>query len=93
MITNCKKLTRVKMFAFRNLPNLKTLIISNNANLNELEPHALGSLKNLNQLSLNMNQLSSIDSHIFSSSMSIKTIDFIGNPIKVSKQKKKKRII
>lgn len=83
MITYCKNLVRVKMFSFRNLPNLKTLIIANNPNLIELEPHAFGSLKNLNYLSLSMNQLNVIDGHIFSSSTSIKTIDFIGNPIKV----------
>jgi Leucine-rich repeat (LRR) protein len=76
------------MFAFRHLPNLKTLIIANNPNLIELEPHAFGSLRNLNYLSLSMNQLNVIDGYIFSSSTSIKTIDFIGNPIKVTKTKK-----
>lgn len=71
------------MFAFRNLPHLKTLIISNNPNLIELEPHSLGSLRNMNYLSLGMNKLSFIDGYIFSTSTSIKIIDFIGNPIKV----------
>ena len=71
------------MFAFRNLPNLKTLIISNNPNLIELEPHAFGSLRNVNYLSLSMNKLSVIDGYIFSASTSIKIIDFIGNPIQV----------
>ena len=70
------------MFAFRNLPKLKTLIINNNPKLVELEGHAFGSLRNLNFLSLSYNQLNVIDGYIFSSSTSIKTIDFIGNPIK-----------
>jgi len=70
------------MFAFRNLPKLKTLIINNNPKLVDLEGHAFGSLKNLNFLSLSYNQFSVIDGYIFSSSTSIKTIDFIGNPIK-----------
>lgn len=71
------------MFAFRNLPNLKTLIISNNPNLVELEPHSFGGLKNINFLSLVNNKLAYIDGYIFSTSSSIKIIDFIGNPIKV----------
>lgn len=71
------------MFAFRNLPNLKTLIITNNPNLIELEPHSFGSLRNINYLSLGMNKLTIIDGYIFSTSTSIKIIDFIGNPIKV----------
>ena len=71
------------MFAFRNLPNLKMLLINNNPMLTELEPHAFGDLKNLEYLSLGLNQLSVIDGHVFSFSTSIKTIEFIGNPIKV----------
>ena len=86
VITKCKQLTKIKMFAFRNLPNLKTLIISNNPNLIELEPHAFGSLRNVNYISLSMNKLSVIDGYIFSASTSIKIIDFIGNPIQVSFQ-------
>ena len=74
------------MFAFRNLPNLKTLIISNNPGLFELEPHSFGSLRNLNYLSLTMNKLNVIEGYIFSVSSSIKIIDFIGNPIKVKKK-------
>ncbi len=70
------------MFAFRNLPILKTLIISNNINLVSLEPHSLGSLRNLNYLSLSMNNLRTIDGYVFSSSTSIKRISFIGNPIR-----------
>jgi len=48
----------------------------------ELEPHAFGSLRNLNFLSLSMNHLSVIDEFIFSASTSIQVIDFIGNPIR-----------
>lgn len=71
------------MFAFRNLPDLKTLIITNNHHLTDLQPHAFGSLRNLNFLSLSMNKLQVIDGYIFSASTSIKIIDFIGNPIQV----------
>lgn len=71
------------MFAFRNLPNLKTLIISNNPGLVQLEPHSFSGLFNLNYLSLGMNQLNAIDGFLFSGSTSIRIIDFIGNPIKV----------
>ena len=83
MITNCKQLKLIKMFAFRNLQELKTLIITNNQELTELQAHAFGSLKNLNFLSLSMNRLQVIDGYIFSASTSIKIIDFIGNPIQV----------
>lgn len=72
------------MFAFRNLPQLKTLIVANNPNLIDLEPHSFGSLKNLNFLSLGNNKLSFIDSYVFSTSSSIKIIDLIGNPLKVA---------
>ncbi|RNA27834.1 leucine-rich repeat-containing 15 isoform X1, partial [Brachionus plicatilis] len=79
---HCKKLTIIRMFAFRNLPQLKTLIIANNPNLIDLEPHSFGSLKNLNFLSLVNNKLSFIDGYVFSTSWSIKIIDLIGNPLK-----------
>lgn len=82
IITNCKHLKRIKMFAFRNLPNLKTLIVANNPALSELEPHALGGLNRLDYLSVGQNNLSEIDGYVFSQSTSIKVIDFIGNPIK-----------
>jgi hypothetical protein len=82
VITHCKLLTRIRMFAFRNLPNLKVLIITNNPGLHELDAYSFGSLRNLNYLSLGANKLSVIDGYIFSVSSSIKIIDFIGNPIK-----------
>ena len=72
------------MFAFRNLPHLKMLIITDNQQLVKLEPHAFGSLRNLDKLSLSMNKLEAIDEYIFSVSSSIKVIDFIGNPIRVN---------
>ena len=84
VITYCDNLETIRMFAFRHLPNLKSLIISNNPMLIDLEPHALGNLRNLNYLSLSMNKLQIIDGYIFSTSSNIKIIDFIGNPIKVS---------
>jgi hypothetical protein len=83
VITYCDNLETIRMFAFRHLPNLKSLIISNNPMLIDLEPHALGNLRNLNYLSLSMNKLQIIDGYIFSTSSNIKIIDFIGNPIKV----------
>jgi hypothetical protein len=72
------------MFAFRGLKSLKTLTITNNKNLMKIDAHAFGSLRNLNLLSLAMNQLNEIDGYVFSSSVAIKTIDLLGNPIKVS---------
>ena len=82
IITNCKHLKKIRMFAFRNLPNLKTLIVANNPALSELEHHALGGLNHLDYLSIGQNNLNEIDGYVFSQSTSIKVIDFIGNPIK-----------
>ncbi len=70
------------MFAFRNLPNLKVLIVTNNPGLLELEAHSFGSLRGLNYLSLGANKLGALDGFIFSASSSIKIIDLIGNPIR-----------
>jgi Leucine-rich repeat (LRR) protein len=84
IITNCVYLLKIDMFAFRGLKSLKKLIIENNRELAKIEPHAFGGLKNLDYLSLNLNNLSEISGHIFSSSYMIHTIEFLGNPIKVS---------
>ena len=84
VITNCPELSLVRQFAFRALKNLKTLIISNNPKLIQIDAYAFGSLRNLNYLSLSKNRLAEISGYIFSSSSSIHTIDFIGNPISVS---------
>lgn len=72
------------MFAFRGLKSLKKLIITNNKNLFQIDAHAFGTLKHLDYLSLNMNNLSEINGHIFSQSNTINTIEFLGNPIRVN---------
>jgi Leucine-rich repeat (LRR) protein len=82
-ITHCDNLAHIRKFAFRGLKSLKNLIITNNNRLVRIDAHAFGSLKNLNYLSLAMNNLNEIDGFIFSTSVAIKTIDLLGNPIKV----------
>ena len=84
IITNCPNLQKIEKFAFHGLKSLKKLIINNNNKLSIIEPHAFGGLKNLEHLSLNSNNLNEISGHIFSASHGIHTIEFLGNPIKVS---------